>query len=54
MEETAQQHTQRILGYLEGRKPMEVLAATPGQIARMIRLSLSKPSASPAQGRCAC
>ena len=37
MQDTAQEYTRRILGYLEGKKPMEVLAATPAQIARMIR-----------------
>ena len=36
MEETPQQYTERILGYLEGRDPMAVLAATPRQLARLI------------------
>ena len=36
MPETAQQYTQRILGNIEGRKPMEILAATPRRIARLI------------------
>ena len=35
MHETPQQYTQRILGFLEGKKPMEILAATPRQIARL-------------------
>ncbi len=37
MQETPQQYTQRILGYLEGKEPMEVLAATPRQIARLVK-----------------
>ena len=34
MQETPQQYTQRILGYLEGKKPLEILpprrASSPG------------------------
>jgi hypothetical protein len=37
MQETPEQYTRRILGYLEGRKAMNVLAATPRQIARLVR-----------------
>lgn len=37
MPETPQQYTQRILGYLEGKKPIEILAATPRQIARLVK-----------------
>ncbi|HUJ75569.1 MAG TPA: DinB family protein [bacterium] len=37
MQETPQQYTQRILGYLEGKDLMEVLAATPRQISRIIK-----------------
>ena len=37
MQETPQQYTQRILGYLEGKNPMEILATTPRQIARLIK-----------------
>lgn len=37
MQETPEQYTRRILGYLEGRDPLEVLAATPGRLARLIR-----------------
>jgi len=37
MQEAPQQYTQRVLGYLEGKKPMEILAATPRQIARLIK-----------------
>jgi len=36
MQETPQQYTQRILGYLGGRKPLDILAGTPRQIARLI------------------
>jgi len=36
MPETPQQYTERILGYLEGRDPLAVLAATPRQLARLI------------------
>ena len=36
MQETARQYTRRILGNVEGKKPMEVLAATPRQIARLV------------------
>ena len=37
MKETAQQYIERIRGYLEGKKPMEVLAASPRQLARLIK-----------------
>ncbi|HET6486692.1 MAG TPA: DinB family protein [Spirochaetia bacterium] len=37
MQETAKQYTERILGYLDGKKPMEVLAATPRQIGRLVK-----------------
>lgn len=37
MQETPQQYTRRVLGYLEGKQPMEILAATPRQIARLIK-----------------
>jgi hypothetical protein len=36
MQETPQQYTQRILGYLEGKEPMEILADTPRKIARLV------------------
>ena len=36
MQETPQQYTQRILGQLGGRDPMEILAATPRQMARSV------------------
>lgn len=37
MSETPQQYIERVLGYLEGRRPLEVLAATPGQLARLVK-----------------
>jgi hypothetical protein len=37
MQETAQQYTRRILGNLEGRKPLEILTATPRRIARLVK-----------------
>jgi len=36
MQETPQQYIQRVLGYLEGRDPMAVLASTSGQLARLL------------------
>ena len=37
MKETPQQYIKRIQGYLAGRRPMDVLAATPRQIGRLIK-----------------
>lgn len=37
MQETPQEYTQRILGYQQGKKPLEILASTPRQIARLIK-----------------
>ena len=52
MQETPQQYTQRILGYLEGKKPMEILAATPRQIARLVKgVSREKLSQRPASDK---
>ena len=49
MQETPQQYSQRILGYLEGKKPLEILAATPRQIARLVKgVSRKKLSQRPA------
>lgn len=42
MQETTQQYTKRILGYVEGKKPLDVLAATPKQIARLIKGATKK------------
>ena len=36
MQETPQQYTERILGYLHGRKPLDILSTTPRRIARLI------------------
>jgi DinB superfamily len=36
MQETPQQYTDRILGYIQGKMPMGILAATPRQIARLV------------------
>ena len=47
--ETAQQYTQRILGYVEGKEPLEVQAATPGKLERLIKgLSMTKLRERPA------
>jgi hypothetical protein len=49
MQETPRQYAQRTLGYLEGKKAMEVLAATPRRIARLIKgISKKKLSQRPA------
>ena len=37
MQETAQQYTQRIIGYLEGRAPVEVLTDSPKEIERLVK-----------------
>lgn len=37
MNETPQQYTQRILGYVEGKKPLAVQAATARKLTRLIR-----------------
>ena len=37
MQETPQQYTQRILGSLEGKNTMQVLAASPRQVAHLIK-----------------
>jgi len=37
MQETPQQYVQRILGNLEGKKAMDVLAATPRQVERLVK-----------------
>jgi hypothetical protein len=49
VQETAQQYTRRILGYIEGKKPLEILAATPRQISRLVKgVSRKKLSERPA------
>jgi hypothetical protein len=37
MKETPQEYTKRILGLLEGKKPIEVLAATPRQLTALLK-----------------
>jgi hypothetical protein len=37
MNETARQYTQRILGYVEGKQPLEVQAATAEKLERLIK-----------------
>ena len=37
MQETPQQYTHRILGYLEGSAPLEVLSTTPRKVAALIK-----------------
>ncbi|HYX80749.1 MAG TPA: DinB family protein [Gemmatimonadales bacterium] len=37
MTETPQQYTQRILGYIDGKKPLAVQAATPKKLDRLIK-----------------
>jgi len=37
MKETPQQYTQRILANLQGKKPLEVLASTPRQVAALVK-----------------
>ena len=37
MKETPQQYIERIRGYLDGKKPIEVLASSPRQLARLIQ-----------------
>jgi len=52
MQETQQQYTERILGYIKGKKPMGILAATPGQLARLIKgVPRKKLSQRPASGK---
>jgi DinB superfamily len=49
MNETPQQYTQRILGYVEGKQPLEVQASTPGKLERLIKgLSITKLRERPA------
>ena len=52
MQETAQQYTQRILGYIEGKNPMDILAATPRQVARLVKgVSKKNLSQRPVSGK---
>ncbi len=52
MPETAQQYTQRILGYVDGQEPLKVLAATPKKLDRIVgRVSAAKLRKRPAPGK---
>jgi hypothetical protein len=52
MQETPQQYTQRILGYIRGKDPVAILAATPRQLARLVRgVSRKKLAERPASGK---
>src|SRR5579864_3140348 len=37
MKETPQQYTQRVVSYVEGKKPLEVQSATPKKLERLIK-----------------
>ncbi len=37
MQETPQQYTERLLGYLGSKKPLAIMAATPKKLARLLR-----------------
>jgi len=50
--ETPRRYTQRILGYIEGKDPMSILAATPRQLARLVKgVSRNRLSQRPAPGK---
>jgi DinB superfamily len=52
MKETAQQYTQRIVGYMEGKQPLAVQAATPKKLERLIKgVSSAKLRKRPAPGK---
>lgn len=52
MKETPKQYTKRILGYLEGKKPLAVQSATAGKLARLVRgLSRAQLRRRPAPGK---
>jgi hypothetical protein len=52
MNETTEQYVKRILGYMEGKDPIKVQAATPKKLARIIRgQPASKLRKRPAPGR---
>jgi hypothetical protein len=37
MQETPQQYTQRVLGYIDGKKPLDILGTTPRKVAALIK-----------------
>jgi len=54
MQETAQQYITRILGSIEGKNVMEILASTPKQVARLIearRKTVCRSTRRPENGR---
>jgi len=52
MAETAQQYTQRVLGYLQGKDLMEVLSSTPTELETLVRgVPREKLDAAPAPGK---
>jgi DinB superfamily len=52
MSETAEQYTQRVLGYVEGKRPLAVQATTAGRLARLIKgVSAARLRKWPAPGR---
>jgi len=42
MNETPQQYVQRVVGYLEGKDPMEVLSTTPSELQELVREASKK------------
>ncbi len=52
MRETPKQYTKRILGYVEGQHPIEVQAATPGKLERLVKgVSRKRLAKRPAPGK---
>ena len=52
MQETPEQYIQRMLGLLEGKDPLQVQAATPGKLGRLVqRASAGKLRKRPAPGK---
>ena len=52
MQETAQQYTQRILGYLEGKDVLDVLTVSPRQVAKLVKgITKKRLSKRPAPGK---
>jgi len=52
MQETAQEYTKRILGYVEGRKVMDVLASTPREVQKLVTgMETKRLDARPAPGK---
>ena len=52
MKETPHEYTQRVLGLLKGKKPLEVLTATPRQVAALLKgVTKSRLGKRPAPGK---